>query len=75
MRTATSSAAEVSRRTLLGGLSGFALGFVLDERRVGVFEARAQSAAGAVARLLARGVRRFRVEFVWESGAEAARLS
>ncbi len=37
-----------------------------------VFEARAQSAAGAVPRLLARGVRRFRVEFVWESGEEAA---
>lgn len=37
-----------------------------------VFEARAQSAAGAVPRLLTRGVRRFRVEFVWESGEEAA---
>ncbi|MSQ02354.1 MAG: U32 family peptidase [Myxococcales bacterium] len=37
-----------------------------------VFDARAQSAARAVPRLLAAGVRRFRVEFVWESQAEAA---
>jgi putative protease len=36
-----------------------------------VFNARAQSAAASVARLRARGVRRFRVEFVRESAAEA----
>lgn len=36
-----------------------------------VFEARAQSAARVVPGLLARGVRRFRVEFVWETEAEA----
>lgn len=35
-----------------------------------VFNARAQSAASLVPRLLDRGVRRFRVEFVWESAAE-----
>ena len=35
-----------------------------------VFEARAQSAASAVPRLLARGVRRFRVELVWETAAQ-----
>jgi len=37
-----------------------------------VFEARAQSAAGLVPRLLDAGVRRFRVELVRESGAETA---
>ena len=37
-----------------------------------VFNAQAQSAAGTVAKLVARGVRRFRVEFVRESAAEAA---
>ncbi len=37
-----------------------------------VFNARAQSAARAVPRLLAAGVRRFRVEFVWESQPETA---
>ena len=36
-----------------------------------VFEARAHSAARAVPRLLAAGVRRFRVELVWETAAEA----
>ncbi len=37
-----------------------------------VFDARAQSAARALPRLMAAGVRRFRVEFVWESQAETA---
>ncbi len=37
-----------------------------------VFEARAQSAARAYARLQKAGVRRFRVEFVWETQAQAA---
>ena len=37
-----------------------------------VFGAQAQSAAEAVPGLLARGVRRFRVEFVWESQSEAS---
>lgn len=37
-----------------------------------VFEARAQSAARVVPRLIAAGVRRFRVELVWESAAESA---
>ncbi len=37
-----------------------------------VFEARAGSAARAVGRLREAGVRRFRVELVWESGDEAA---
>jgi len=37
-----------------------------------VFEARAQSAARVVPRLLAAGVRRFRVEFVWETAEQAA---
>ncbi|MFN7146472.1 MAG: DUF3656 domain-containing protein, partial [Myxococcota bacterium] len=36
-----------------------------------VFEARAQSAAKAIPRLLAAGVRRYRVEFVWETEAQA----
>lgn len=35
-----------------------------------VFNARAQSAAGLVHDLIRRGVRRFRVEFVWESAEE-----
>jgi putative protease len=39
-----------------------------------VFNARAQSAAAHVARLQAKGVRRFRVEFVWETREEAARV-
>ncbi|WNG14172.1 DUF3656 domain-containing protein [Cystobacter fuscus] len=39
-----------------------------------VFNAQAQSAASLVPRLLERGVRRFRVEFVRESQAEAARV-
>ncbi|AMN44360.1 xanthine dehydrogenase family protein molybdopterin-binding subunit [Rhodoplanes sp. Z2-YC6860] len=43
MRAATSGIPEISRRTLLGGLGGFALGFVLNERGVEVFEARAQN--------------------------------
>jgi putative protease len=38
-----------------------------------VFDATVQSAAAAVPELLARGVRRFRVEFVRESREEAAR--
>ncbi|MFZ5440415.1 MAG: DUF3656 domain-containing U32 family peptidase [Myxococcota bacterium] len=37
-----------------------------------VFNAQAQSAATAVPRLLDRGVRRFRVEFVWEDQATCA---
>lgn len=37
-----------------------------------VFEARAQSAARAYARLQRAGVRRFRVEFVWETQAQTA---
>ncbi len=37
-----------------------------------VFEARAQSAARVVPKLLAAGVRRFRVEFVWETTEQAA---
>ncbi|MCB9506589.1 MAG: U32 family peptidase [Myxococcales bacterium] len=37
-----------------------------------VFNAQAQSAAGSVPALLAAGVRRFRVEFVWEDAATAA---
>lgn len=36
-----------------------------------VFNAAAQSAASAVPRLVAAGVRRFRVEFVWETGDQA----
>jgi len=39
-----------------------------------VFNAQAQSAASLVPRLLERGVRRFRVEFVRESQEEAARV-
>lgn len=39
-----------------------------------VFNAEAQSAAPHAARLVRAGVRRFRVELVWESGAEAARV-
>ena len=39
-----------------------------------VFNAQAQSAASLVPELLARGVRRFRVELVRESGEEAARV-
>jgi putative protease len=38
-----------------------------------VFNARAQSAAPLVPRLLERGVRRFRVEFVWEGAVEVQR--
>jgi putative protease len=37
-----------------------------------VFEARAQTAARSVPRLLAAGVRRFRIEFVWEDAAQVA---
>ena len=39
-----------------------------------VFNAQAQSAAGLVPELLVRGVRRFRVELVRETAAEAARI-
>lgn len=39
-----------------------------------VFNARAQSAARLVPRLLEMGVRRLRVEFVWETGEQAARV-
>ncbi len=39
-----------------------------------VFNAQAQSAASLVPELLARGVRRFRVELVRETAAEAARI-
>ncbi len=39
-----------------------------------VFDARAQSAVAHFPRLRAMGVRRFRVEFAWESAAEAARV-
>jgi putative protease len=39
-----------------------------------VFNAQAQSAAALVPDLLARGVRRFRVELVRESAAETARV-
>jgi putative protease len=39
-----------------------------------VFNAQAQSAASMVPDLLARGVRRFRIELVRESGEEAGRL-
>jgi putative protease len=39
-----------------------------------VFNAQAQTAAALVPRLLARGVRRFRVELVRESGEETARV-
>ncbi len=39
-----------------------------------VFNARAQSAANVVPGLLERGVRRLRVEFVWETGEEARRV-
>jgi putative protease len=39
-----------------------------------VFNAQAQSAASLVPRLVDRGVRRFRVEFVRESREEAARV-
>lgn len=38
-----------------------------------MFNALAQSAAPLVPELLARGVRRFRIELVWESAAEVAR--
>jgi putative protease len=37
-----------------------------------VFNAQAQSAAKAVPRLLKAGVKRFRVEFVWEDQAACA---
>jgi putative protease len=37
-----------------------------------VFNAEAQSAASAVPRLLERGVRRFRLEFVWETAEQTA---
>jgi putative protease len=36
-----------------------------------VFNARAQSAASIVPRLLQRGVGRYRVEFVWETRQQA----
>jgi putative protease len=39
-----------------------------------VFNAQAQSAASLVPELLARGVRRFRLELVRETGAEARRV-
>ena len=39
-----------------------------------VFNARAQSAAHVVPRLLAKGVKRFRVELVWEDRAESAEV-
>jgi putative protease len=39
-----------------------------------VFHAQAQSAAALVPELVARGVRRFRLELVRESADEAARL-
>jgi len=39
-----------------------------------VFHAQAQTAAPYVERLLGLGVRRFRVELVWETGAEAKRV-
>ncbi len=38
-----------------------------------VFNAQAQSAAPLVPKLLERGVRRFRVEFVWEEGEQVQR--
>jgi putative protease len=38
-----------------------------------VFNARAQSAAPLLPELLARGVRRFRVEFVWEKAEQVSR--
>ena len=41
------------------------------ECRNTVFDARAQSAAKVVPGLVARGVRRLRIEFVWETGEEA----
>jgi len=39
-----------------------------------VFNAKAQTAAPHVEKLSAAGVRRFRVEFVWESAEETARV-
>jgi len=39
-----------------------------------VFNARAQSAAPHVPTLQSRGIRRFRVEFVWETGDEVKRV-
>jgi len=39
-----------------------------------VFNAEAQSAAPHLARLRACGIRRFRIELVWETGDEAARV-
>ncbi len=39
-----------------------------------VFNARAQSAASLVPKLVRAGVRRLRVEFVWETGEQAARV-
>ncbi|MCA9717735.1 MAG: U32 family peptidase, partial [Myxococcales bacterium] len=39
-----------------------------------VFNARAQSAASLVPALVRAGVRRLRVEFVWERGEQAARV-
>ena len=39
-----------------------------------VFNARAQSAAAHVAALQRRGVRRFRIEFVWEGPDEVRRV-
>jgi putative protease len=38
-----------------------------------MFNAQAQSAAPLVPELIARGVRRLRVEFVWEDGEQVAR--
>lgn len=39
-----------------------------------VFNARAQSAALHVQTLVAKGIQRFRVEFVWETGSEVERV-
>ena len=57
-------------RTWDASITTVAAAYRLLERR-GLVEARAQSAAKVVPRLIAAGVRRFRVELVWESAAES----
>ncbi|TAJ24788.1 MAG: U32 family peptidase [Planctomycetota bacterium] len=62
-----------SHALALRDVEGRALEVIVDAGcRNTVFDATVQSAAAAVPELLARGVRRFRVEFVRESRAQAA---
>ena len=60
-----------NHRIALRDPAGFEHPVVVDvECRNTVFDARAQSAARVVRRLIAEGVRRLRVEFVWETAAQ-----